>query len=31
MYVYVAVIHCVPLFTQCGLKQGVTSLTKSPR
>lgn len=25
MCVYVAVIPCVPLFTQCGLKQGVIS------
>lgn len=29
MCVYVAVIHCVPLFTQCGLKQSVTSLTNT--
>lgn len=26
---YVRVCSCVPLFTQCGIKQGVTSLTKT--
>lgn len=26
---FVRVCRCVPLFTQCGMKQGVTSLTKT--